>query len=94
MIKKYFLLFISIVCSQFAYAQSNEMKGMIQDSISMRPVVFASVSAIRKTDSVLIKTTRTNQQGKFSLTGLPANNYILLVAHNAFVDYHQKLKRS
>ena len=87
MIKKYFLLFITIVCSQFAYAQANEMKGMIQDSISLRPVVFASVSAIRKTDSVLIKTTRTNQQGKFSLFGLPANNYILLVAHNAFVDY-------
>lgn len=63
------------------------MIGMIQDSVNLRPVVFAAVSAIRKSDSVLVKTTRTNQQGRFSLKPLAENNYIILVAHNSFVDY-------
>ncbi len=36
---------------------------------------------------MLVKHARTNQQGRFSISGLKADTFILLIAHNSYIDF-------
>ena len=86
--KYYFTLVLSLfIFSTNSYAQNAGLSGRIYDSVNVKPVVFATVSAIRKSDSVLIAHTRTSQQGKFALNKLAADTYVVLIAHNNYVDF-------
>ncbi|MBP6624435.1 MAG: TonB-dependent receptor, partial [Chitinophagaceae bacterium] len=87
MIKKLALLILLNSLFNSIYAQQGGITGKTIDSTNVKSVVFASVSAIRKSDSLLIKHSRSNQQGQFTLAPLTPGNYILLIAHGSFVDY-------
>jgi hypothetical protein len=73
-------------------AQSFSVSGKLQDSMNVKPVVFATVSLISKSDSILRTFTRTNQSGEFNLTVNKPGNYIILIAHNLFVDYVEDIE--
>lgn len=84
------IVLLSILWSLFSLAaisQSYTITGKLQDSMNVKPVVFGSVSLIGKSDSILKTFTRSNQKGEFSLNAPQPGKYILLVAHNSFVDY-------
>lgn len=82
------LIFLLIIISLGAQAQgAYSVKGMVQDTMNLKPVPFASVSLIRKADSVLTRFTRTNEKGLFELKPTDAGTYLVLVAHNQYVDY-------
>ena len=80
------LLALLFACSGLS-AQIYTVSGKVQDTMNVKPVVFASVSLIRKSDSVLITHGRTNQQGQFNLKTAQSGPYILLIAHAMYVDY-------
>jgi len=84
---KYLLLLLAVAGAQISLAQVYSIEGRTQDTMNVKSVVFASVSLIRKSDSLLLTHTRTNQQGLFTLNTSTPGPYILLIAHNAFVDY-------
>jgi hypothetical protein len=73
--------------SSTGFAQTNGLLGRVYDSTNVKPIVFATVSIIRKSDSMLVKHARTNQQGRFSISGLKADTFILLIAHNSYIDF-------
>lgn len=86
--KKIILLaIINFILPQYLFAQNHGFSGRIYDSVNVKPVVFATVSAIRKSDSILIRHTRTSQQGKFNLSSLPVGKYILLIGHTNYIDF-------
>ncbi len=86
--KKVFLFLISILLiSGAAYSQTLSLSGRVFDSTNVKPIVFATVSAIRKSDSVLVKHTRSSQQGRFTLQGLIPDTYILLIGHSSYIDF-------
>lgn len=87
MIKQLLLLSVFLCSVIYTNAQVKGITGRTIDSTNVKSVVFASVSAIRKSDSILVAHTRSNQQGFFQLSPLPQGDYILLVAHNTFIDY-------
>ncbi|MBL7764454.1 MAG: outer membrane beta-barrel protein [Chitinophagaceae bacterium] len=85
-------IFLSLLGSFSAVAQEKGISGKVKDTLNVKPVVFASVSAIRKSDSILVRHTRTNQQGSFMLKPLQPGQYILLVSHSSFVDYVDEIE--
>lgn len=68
-------------------AQTTAISGKIQDTMNVKPVVFATVSLIKKSDSIMVAFTRTNQKGEFIVKAPNPDKYIILIAHNDFVDY-------
>lgn len=82
-------LTLLVVCIGFGgvFAQNKTIVGTVRDTFNVKSVVFASVSLIRKADSILVSYTRSNQQGKFQLKVQEAGKYILLIAHGSFADY-------
>lgn len=69
------------------HASAQSLSGRVFDTTSMKPVVYATVSAIRKSDSVLVKYARTNQQGRFQIGPLAPGPYIVLIGHNSYIDF-------
>jgi hypothetical protein len=80
-------VFVILLISSTGFAQTNGLLGRVYDSTNVKPIVFATVSIIRKSDSMLVKHARTNQQGRFSISGLKADTFILLIAHNSYIDF-------
>jgi hypothetical protein len=85
--KKIFLFFFLSIFSHSLLAQIAGLTGRIYDSANVKPVVYATISAIRQSDSVIVKHTRSNQQGKFTLSPLPQDKYVILIGHNNFIDF-------
>lgn len=85
--KKILFVFLLTITASPIFAQLYTCSGSVEDTMNVKKVVFASVSAIRKQDSILVKTTRTNQQGQFSLSLNTPGTYILLVSHSQYIDY-------
>ena len=84
--KIYRLLFI-LLFPLIGFSQSGSIEGKVYDTLNVKPVVFASVSLIRKADSILVKSLRTDQQGNFQFSKIKPDSYILLIAHSSFVDF-------
>jgi hypothetical protein len=82
----YITLFL-LLCTFPSFAQVAEIKGSVKDTVHVKPVVYASVSLLRKSDSILQRYTRSNQQGKFTFTNIPSGEYILLIAHSQYIDF-------
>ncbi|MBK7763155.1 MAG: TonB-dependent receptor [Bacteroidetes bacterium] len=84
---RYLVIIILFIIPSLTFAQNTGLSGRLFDTTYAKPVVYATVSAIRKSDSILVKHTRTNQQGKFVLSPLPVDTYILLTGHANYVDF-------
>lgn len=84
-----FFLTIFVVCFSCitVFSQNKTVTGTVRDTFNVKSVVFASVSLIRKSDSILISHSRSNQQGQFTMNVKDTGKYIILIAHGSFADY-------
>ncbi|HMF73044.1 MAG TPA: carboxypeptidase-like regulatory domain-containing protein, partial [Flavitalea sp.] len=84
-------LTLGIICLvgflHYSLAQSGSIKGTVIDTSEKKNISNAVVSILRKTDSVLVKFTRTDKDGKFSLEMLPKGAFFVLVTHPNYADY-------
>lgn len=76
---------------QSAYAQQG-LSGNIVDSSESKHLSNTVIAVLRKTDSVLVKYTRSDQQGKFLIESLPSGKFILMVTHPRYADYVDQLE--
>jgi hypothetical protein len=76
-----FMLFTGVLS-----AQHMKISGVINDTLSQKPLYNASVVVIRISDSVLVDFTRTDLQGKFEFNKLPIDTVELLITHPKFND--------
>lgn len=74
-----------------ANAQNFEISGTVRDTMNFRNVSYVAVSLIRKSDSILVKTTRTSQQGKFNLKVTVPGTYIIMASHSEYMVYVDEL---
>ncbi|HRE53129.1 MAG TPA: carboxypeptidase regulatory-like domain-containing protein, partial [Flavitalea sp.] len=90
--KRYFCL-LMVFCGllQNAYAQQS-LSGNIVDSSENMHLSNTVIAVLRKADSVLVKYTRSDQQGKFSVQSLPPGKFILMVTHPKYADYVDELE--
>jgi hypothetical protein len=72
---------------QFCIAQSASIKGTVIDTSEKKNLSNAVVALLRKSDSVLLKFTRTDKDGNFHLIKLPEGKFFMLVTHPNYADY-------
>lgn len=83
MFKKIFFGLFLILTVQQLFAQ---VSGVLVDSKNKNKVNLASISLIRPTDSILLKSTRSNNLGQFNLAYSKDGEYELLISHPFFGD--------
>ncbi|MCB0698525.1 MAG: TonB-dependent receptor [Chitinophagales bacterium] len=81
------LLTALLVLSSQAYSQTYTVTGRAADTVNHNPLYYASITLLRADDSVLENFTRTNEEGKFSLTVSKKGKYILMSVFPGFVDF-------
>ncbi len=88
---KYLLSLIIIFSSVFfAKAQTSKIVGVVRDSTDNIMLNNASISILRAKDSILVKFTRANTEGKFSIGNLKTGDYLLLITYPDYADYIEK----
>ena len=90
---KLFLLIAMLVSVQ-AFSQQFKISGTVVDTSENKPLQNAVVSVIRPKDSVLVKFTRTKENGSFSISNLKASNYIVLITYPKYADFVEVIKDS
>ena len=82
------LLFIGFCFIAFiTNAQTARIEGSITDTLNKQHLNHAVILLLRSKDSIICKSTRTNEKGNFELSNLPAGKYILLVTYPNYADY-------
>ena len=80
-------LFFLILTSISTQAQDASIKGIVTDTANAKKLENAVVSLLRRSDSVLVKFTRTNKSGEFNFTKLPAGDFVILISYPSFADF-------
>jgi len=75
-----------------SHSQTTSIKGTVTDTVEKKNLSNAVVALIKKSDSVLVKFTRTNSNGEFSITGVPAATYILMITYPRYADFADEVK--
>lgn len=80
--------YLALVLTAFGFttlAQKGSVKGVAFDTISKKPVGGATITLMEKKDSSLVSFTMTDNEGIFSLNGIPYGEYRVMLTH---VNYH------
>lgn len=71
-------------CLAFSQVASVTLSGIVKDKISKAPLPYVSVVVKTEQDSVFVTGTISNDEGRFSITGIKPGNYVLDVS---FIGY-------
>ena len=94
MLKSWLLLLLFTSAFYGAFAQKANVSGTVTDSIETKGLQNCSVLLIRSSDSVLVKSMRTDASGRFNLLNLRKGDYVLLVSYPKMADYVTTLRLS
>ncbi|SKB81366.1 outer membrane beta-barrel family protein [Daejeonella lutea] len=82
-----------LVClsTAFSYGQNPfSVKGSVRDTISNVSLVNSTIVVLNSKDSTLVKYTRADGDGNFSLNNLKEGNFILMVSYPDYADYTER----
>jgi len=83
--------FTGIALTLFAtitsYAQTASIKGTVTDTVERKNLANSVVTLLKKSDSTLVKFTRTNSRGEFLILDVPASSYILQITFPKYADF-------
>ena len=85
------ICFIALFLCIQSFSQQSSIKGELTDTVSEASLQNTVISLLRKSDSVLVKFTRSNKEGNFSMEKIPAGNFLMLVTHPYFGDLVEEL---
>nr|WP_121272206.1 outer membrane beta-barrel protein [Pedobacter schmidteae] len=94
MLKTIFLNILLLFSVFTAMAQKANIKGVVTDSTEKIKLEHSTVLLIRATDSVMIKTTRTDKLGYFEFSNLKKGDYKILISYPKMGDYIRNLRLS
>jgi hypothetical protein len=77
--------------SHLSFAQYASLTGIVKDTSDRRSMPNSAVLLLERSDSMLIRYTRTNNDGHFTLKNIPTGHYLLLVCHPRYADYIDEL---
>lgn len=83
---------ICFTCMSFAaISQSSSIKGSIRDTLDKKNLPHAVISLLRSSDSLLVKYSRSDNQGNFNISNIASGEYVLLITYPKFADYGDKI---
>lgn len=87
------LIFLSIAVflfPQLIFCQTAQIKGHLTDSSNNQNPANAVISVLNQKDSILVKFTRSDKSGNFSIANLDSGKYIVLITYPKYGDYVDK----
>ena len=93
LIKVSFFIFVLLLYIIPSYGQikSVTVSGLIKDKSSKTTLPFVNVVLKTENDSAFVTGTVTNEEGRFSLTGVKPNNYYLEISYIGYVTQKRSL---
>jgi hypothetical protein len=76
--------------TQLALAQTSSLKGSVVDNTENKNLQNTVISLMRAKDSVLVKFTRADRAGNFSISNIKEGEYIVMITHPYLGDYFDK----
>src|SRR5580765_5931047 len=74
-----------------SHSQTTSIKGTVTDTVEKKNLSNAVVTLLKKSDSILVKFTRTNVNGGFAITNIPAGSYIIMVTYPKYADFADEI---
>ena len=90
--KNVLLTLFLLIWGLTSFAQKSSITGVVTDTVNKKQLVNSSILVLRKADSVLIKFSRSKENGSFIITSLDTGAYILIVSSPSFADYSDELR--
>src|ERR1044072_3981592 len=78
------LLFVLFMISIPVLAQEAAIKGTVIDTSEKRNLSNTVIALLRPADSVLVRFTRSNKDGNFTIPKLPPGKFIVMVTRPAY----------
>jgi len=85
--RKQLLFLLCSIISAIGFSQTSSIKGSVIDSVEKASLQNTVISILKKSDSVLVKFTRADKSGLFSISNIKAGDYILMATHPYFGDF-------
>jgi Outer membrane protein beta-barrel family/Carboxypeptidase regulatory-like domain len=105
MLKLIVVLLLTVVFPGIGFAQSPaqppaqstapsfaRILGTISDTTENKSLPNSSILLLRKSDSLLIRHTRADKAGHFTLKGIPPGHYLLMSTYPSYADYVDELE--
>lgn len=89
---KYVAFVLLTLVSFNVSAQGFLLKGTVRDTVDKKFLKNASIVLLHSKDSVLYRTTRTQDDGHFDLSEVNKGSYILMIAYPQYADYLEKIE--
>ncbi|WP_160712833.1 outer membrane beta-barrel protein [Chitinophaga solisilvae] len=84
-------LYLLLLTAGISRGQQAVIRGQVKDTLNATPMNGAVVMVLRHSDSILVKFTRTGEDGTFHLPKLPAGKFLVMVTFPDYVDYTEVL---
>ena len=81
------LLLLLLTTAIISYSQTSSLKGTVTDSVEKKNPANAVISLLRQNDSVLVRFTRSDKEGHFTINNLKEGKFILMITHPYMGDY-------
>src|SRR6476620_5406237 len=75
-----------------SHSQTTSIKGTVTDTVEKKNLSNAVVTLLRKSDSVLVRFTRTNANGGFAISNIPAGTYVIMITYPKYADFADEVK--
>ncbi|MGY3214922.1 TonB-dependent receptor [Mucilaginibacter sp. HD30] len=84
-----YTIFSSLLLLSFSSKAQNafSVKGSVADTASASKLHNATALVLRAKDSIMVKFTRADQDGKFAVNNLPEGKYLILITYPEYADY-------
>src|SRR5215831_11170557 len=82
-----FLVLSLFVIVQSNYAQNSSIKGTVIDTSEKKILGNSVIALLKKSDSTLLRYTRSDKSGNFTIAGLTPGTYVLMITYPSYADY-------
>jgi Outer membrane protein beta-barrel family len=87
------LSFFSLLVSAISFAQSRtNITGSLTDTVEKKSLHNSSILLLRKSDSIMVRHSRSDKTGAFSLRNIIPGHYLIMATYPAYADYVDELE--
>jgi Outer membrane protein beta-barrel family/CarboxypepD_reg-like domain len=83
--------FVMLVLNLSSYGQIS-ISGNVKDTTEKKSIVHATVLLLQQKDSIMVRFTRTDQNGHFILKNIPKGKFLLLTSYPKYADFVDELE--
>ncbi|HMH33634.1 MAG TPA: carboxypeptidase-like regulatory domain-containing protein, partial [Puia sp.] len=84
-----FLAVLAFVACSFGQAS---ISGNVRDTAEKKAISYSTILLLQKSDSIMVKFTRSDANGHFTLSHIPKGKFLVLISYPKYADYVDELE--